>query len=156
MPPQTENNHLQTAAEDVDLDVLDDIIGYHLRRAQLKYYKGFAQQIKRPKVSPTQFAILVLIEKNPGIPQILLGQVLSMAKPAIMTIINKLEKRGLVVRRRSDQDGRVRALYLTAQGQRGITELRARVQEIEDAELKNLSQQEKRQLKRLLSKLRMP
>lgn len=138
----------------IETDILSSLTGYHLRRAQLKYYREFARTIGKQKISPTQFAILLIIQKNPGISQITIAHALSMAKAAIMTIIHKLENKRLVTRKKSAQDKRKYELELTPLGVKTVGKLKEKVFQVERKEIRNLTKKEQQQLIRLLIKMR--
>ncbi len=60
--------------DDIDLGVLPDLLGYQLRRAQLLVFQSFSKYLQARQVTPTQFAVLVLIGANPGLTQRVLSE----------------------------------------------------------------------------------
>ena len=57
----------------VELGVLADSLGYHLRRAQINNYRQFTGTFGKIGITPTQLTILILVEVNPGVSQVELG-----------------------------------------------------------------------------------
>ena len=62
----------------LDYGVLDDLLGYALRRAQIALYVDFYRATAGLDVSPPRFAALVLVGRNPGMRQGLLAQAMGL------------------------------------------------------------------------------
>lgn len=137
----------------LDMAMLTDAVGYHLRRAQLASFRNFAHYVREPKATPTQFASLVLIEANPGLSQVDLGAVLDMDRATTMAVIDKLQHRKWVVRRPSKADRRKHALHLTARGVKALTALKQAVARHEANFGARLTRREEAELLRILKKL---
>lgn len=150
MAQNLENNY-KTATE---LDILPELVGYNLRRTQIAYYQDYVKTFDKPRVSPTQFSILVLVDSNPGISQTEIGRTLGMARAATMVIIDKLENRNWLTRRKSQADKRMHALELTASGRLLLKQLRKKVLSFDAENTAALTKSEKKQLIKLLQKLR--
>ncbi|MEN3384710.1 MAG: hypothetical protein V7608_4754, partial [Hyphomicrobiales bacterium] len=58
----------RTKAE-IDLGPLPELIGYVLRRAQLVVFQDFFSAFAPFDISPAQFSVLTVIERNPGLTQ---------------------------------------------------------------------------------------
>jgi DNA-binding MarR family transcriptional regulator len=141
-------------AQEFSLDVLDDLVGYQLHRAEIESYRKFSKLSRHPKTTPKQFSTLVLIGANPGISQIDLGSLLGMDRATTTAVIDKLEDRNLLTRGRSRIDRRKHALHLTAHGKESLKKLKARVR-VHDEELTSkLTNTEKELLRTLLAKMR--
>lgn len=142
-----------TRADAPDPGPLKDSVGYHVRRVQLANFRNFARHVRKPKATPTQFTMLVLIDANPGMSQVELGAILDMDRATTMTVVDKLEARKWVVRRRSTVDRRKHELVLTAQGEIALGAMKKAVDEHEAEFASRLTQREKGELVRLLKKL---
>ena len=77
-------------------------------------------------LTPTQRATLVTIERHGPIALGDLAAHEQVAPPTVTSVVGKLEARGLVRRRRDDDDRRVWRVELTAQGRRQIEASRTR------------------------------
>jgi DNA-binding MarR family transcriptional regulator len=111
---------------------LNGLIGYALRRAQLAIFADFNQAMASLNLRPSQFAVLILIDQNPGTSQSSVSDALGIQKANFVAIIAELANRGLVRRRRSETDGRTYALGLTPRG-RALLEAAAKLQAAHEA-----------------------
>lgn len=136
----------------IHYDVLDELIGYAVRRAQLSIYEDFAGSLGVEDMTPQRFSALVIIGGNPGISQTKLAEVMGIARSGVVSIIDAFEKSTLVERQASG-DRRSYNLLLTRDGQRQLKKYKAAVQEHDARIAQQLSEQEKRQLRDLLRKL---
>jgi DNA-binding MarR family transcriptional regulator len=104
---------------------LDRSIGYSLRRAQFSTYGKFSEAMGPFDVRPSQYAVLVLIRANPGSKQSAIGSALGIQKTNFVTLLDKLESRGLTERRKVRGDRRSSALHLTPKGEVFVTAMEA-------------------------------
>lgn len=135
------------------MGMLGESIAYHIRRAQLASFRGFAEHVRSPRATPTQFATLVLVEANPGLSQVDLGSVLDMDRATTMSVIDKLQHRRWVQRRRSTVDRRKHALHLTVTGQRALRAMKKQVRAHERRYGERLDGRQEKQLLALLQRL---
>jgi DNA-binding MarR family transcriptional regulator len=110
----------------IDTAPLPDAIGYMLRRAHLVVVKNFITLCKDIDIRPAQFAILTVIENNPGLKQIDVSLALGIKRTNMVALIDALQKRDLVRRVTVKSDRRSYALHLTTKGKTFMTKLRAR------------------------------
>ena len=104
-------------AEDaVRLGLLDQAVGYLLRRAQLAVFEDFARRFAALNLSPAQFSALVAIQENPARRQSDIAAALGVQRPNFVALMDELERRGLAERLRSGADRRANALQLTPAG----------------------------------------
>jgi DNA-binding MarR family transcriptional regulator len=101
---------------DLDLGPLPDLIGYVLRRAQLVVFQDFFNAFAPFDVSPAQFSVLTVIERNPGLTQSQVAAALGIKRTNFVGLLDELERRSLAERRQTARDKRSHALYLTAEG----------------------------------------
>jgi DNA-binding MarR family transcriptional regulator len=87
-----------------------------LRRAQVAAFQNFAEVVGASELTPGQFGVLVVIDANPGLSQTRLGSALGIDRSTVVAVIDRLESRGLVVRRPSPHDRRSHALHLSEEG----------------------------------------
>ncbi|MCZ6764731.1 MAG: MarR family winged helix-turn-helix transcriptional regulator [Alphaproteobacteria bacterium] len=112
-----------TNSEAVDYGILPSLLGYQLRRAQLTVFQKFAARLRELTVTPTQFAVLVLIGANPGLTQRALSEAVATDQSTLVSLLDRLESRSLVERQRSSHDRRYQVLTLTAKGETQTKEL---------------------------------
>jgi len=107
----------------VDYGSLPGHVGYLLRLAQLRVWEDFYGRLGETGISPSLYSALMLIERNPGLQQSRLGEALGVARSGAMTMVDRLEQRGLVERRAAPHDRRAYGLFLTAEGRRRMPEI---------------------------------
>jgi DNA-binding MarR family transcriptional regulator len=134
-------------------DVLDELLGFSLRRAQIAMFRAFGEATRGVDITPPRFTALVVIGANPGLSQSVLGRVLGIARSGAMLLTNWFEERGLVERRRRPNDGRAWGLHLTRRGELFVARMKQRVLQQDLKRSRALSERERRELLRLLEKL---
>lgn len=102
--------------EDGRISGLDDVVGFHIRLAHGAVQRHFAETFSNLNLTQKQVSVLWLVAETPGISQIELGQRLRMDRATTMTIVNRLQDRDYLRRKRSSTDGRKQALHLTPSG----------------------------------------
>ena len=103
-------------------------------------------------LSPAQCHVLHLIEPGRPLPMRRLAETLSCDPANVTGLVDRLEERGLVVRRPSDHDRRVKELQLTTAGTRVRASLLKRMS-AQSHPLSRLSSRQQRELVRMLQAL---
>ena len=137
----------------LDYDVLDELLGYALRRAQVGMFLAFHAATRGQDITPPRFTALVIVGANPGIGQSALGQVLGIARSGAMMLTDWMEARGLAERRRRPNDGRAWGVHLSARGEKLVAAMKRRVLAQDRSRAGVLEARERRELLRLLNKL---
>jgi DNA-binding MarR family transcriptional regulator len=130
--------------------LLPSLLGYRLRLAQQAVFRDFASSVG--ELSPGRVGILLLLEANPGVAQGRLAQAVSLDRSTMVGIVDMLEERGLIARRRGE-DRRTNGLWLTEEGRALVARLKRRIQAHERRVAARLTAQERAQLLALLEKL---
>lgn len=117
-----EGGHFDPQVPGIDYGVLDDLVGYSVRRAQLAIYEDFIATLAPWNITPPRFSALVVIARNPGLKLSLLARILGIARSGGVLLVDALQDMGYVERQASEADRRAWRLVLTAAGRR---ELRA-------------------------------
>lgn len=125
----------------VDYGLLEGLLGYALRRAQNALYLDFYRATAEWDVSPQRFAALVLIGRNPGLRQGLLGQAMGLHRSGALRLTDWLTANGWAERRDAPGDARAWGLYLTPTGRRRLNKLEAAVAEHDRALIAALGEQ---------------
>jgi DNA-binding MarR family transcriptional regulator len=102
--------------ESIDMAGLDRELGFALRLAQLAVFKDLMACLKPLSLRPAEYSLLVIVHANPGLKQLTLGAVLSVQGPNLVTMVDQLEAREVIVRSPVPNDRRAHALHLTAKG----------------------------------------
>ena len=135
------------------LDMLDDIVGYRLRRAQVIVYQDYVRTVGSMDIRPSQFAALTIIGANPGLSQTTLATTMGIDRSGAVILIDALEDKGLASRGPSPVDRRTYAIMLTEHGQTILTRLKTLVAEHDRRVTACLSDAEREQLNGLLLRL---
>jgi DNA-binding MarR family transcriptional regulator len=106
-------------AQVVQLGELSELIGYALKRAQLKVFEDFLHCVAPVQLTPAQFSVLLLLDNNPGRNQTEIANTLGILRPNFVAMLDSLESRDLCTRVRSANDRRSHILMLTEKG-RGV------------------------------------
>lgn len=137
----------------VDYAVLDSLVGYAVRRAQIAIYEDFDATMAGTGITPPLFAALVIIGANPGLKQTALGRIMGIARSGAMAKIDRLESLGLAERRRPPGDRRSNGIFLTGAGKEALGRLQAMVSRHDRRISRRLGDTEKQTLFALLAKL---
>ena len=142
-----------SAQEMLAMGFLDGLVGYRIRLAQIAAFKDFEAVAKGFGQAPRYFGLLSLIEANPGLPQGKLAEAVHLVRSSLVPIIDKLAGEGLVERRSSNEDRRLKAVWLTPKGAKVLARLRPQVLAHEDRLTLGFSESEKAMLIEMLRRL---
>ena len=95
---------------------LSELLGYSLKRAQLKVFEDFLRCVAPLQLTPAQFSVLLLLDRNPGRNQTEIANTLGILRPNFVAMLDGLESRDLCARMRSTNDRRSHILVLTDKG----------------------------------------
>ena len=113
------------------LDGLPELMGFHLRLAYVALYRSFAATLGELQLTQKQVAVLRLISANPGVAQVDIGGVLGMDRASTMAVVDRLQQREFIVRKRCLSDRRRQELYLTDLGATVLQEAKQAIVEHE-------------------------
>lgn len=113
----------EAIALSVNFGPLAHWVGFNLRMAQEAAFQAFSHLSQEIGESPGRFATLTLIARNPGISQTELSLANGRDKSSLTPVVEDLVKRGLVERKRMDNDRRTYRLNLTPSGKKVLTML---------------------------------
>jgi DNA-binding MarR family transcriptional regulator len=140
-------------ADGLDYGVLTRLVGFHLREAQIAVFRDFAAILGPLEVSPVIFAVLVLIDGNPGAKQTEIARAVRLDRSSMVSVLDNLERRGLVERRAVENDRRSNALALTAAGAALLRQAKRLVASHERRLARDLEPAERRRLVMLLGRV---
>ena len=100
----------------IELGELSELLGYVLKRAQLKIFEDFMRCVAPLQLTPAQFSVLLLLDRNPGRNQTEIANTLGILRPNFVAMLDALESRDLCARMRSANDRRSHNLVLTDKG----------------------------------------
>jgi DNA-binding MarR family transcriptional regulator len=127
-------------AEDapIELGELSELLGYALKRAQLKIFEDFLRCMAPLQLTPAQFSVLFLLDRNPGRNQTEIANALGILRPNFVSMLDGLENRDLCARMRSVNDRRSHHLVLTDKGRSVLARAKKLVTAKHEARLNQL------------------
>lgn len=137
----------------LEMGVLPTLTGYQLRLAQIAIFRDFSESLGEFDVTPGLFGVLVVIEANPGLKQTELARASHLDRSTVVSVIDNLERRGLVERRQAENDRRSNALMITSEGAALLKKLKRRVAEHEKRLVEHLSEDEQATLVSLMKRI---
>jgi DNA-binding MarR family transcriptional regulator len=108
-----------TRARSTRTESLEDIYrrpGFMIRRAHQIAVAIFLEEARESRITPTQYGVLVILERRPGIDQNTLARLLGLDRSTTGLVVRKLAERGLIARAMGAGDQRRRELRLTRTG----------------------------------------
>lgn len=93
-------------------EVMRDSIPFLITRLQVRMHREFSELLRPLGIEPRDVGALVALRSTGPIPQAELARHLGVSDPAVVQIVDELEERGLVERRRTETDRRQQSLHL--------------------------------------------
>ena len=125
--------------------------GHYIRRLHQISVSIFLKEAEEIGLTQVQFATLVIIAEGQGIDQATLCRRAALDRQTVSNVVQRLEERGLVVRKA--KDGRTNALFLPPGARRLVEDMQRRLDIVDDLILGPLDAAEKREFIRLIVKL---
>ena len=151
--PPADDIHFNPKVPGIDYGVLDGLVGYSVRRAQIVQYEHFIESLSAWNITPPRFSAMVIISRNPSLKLTELANVLGIARSGAVALINSLEALNYVRRVPCPTDKRALGLELTPQGQTDLEGIIQAVVEQDQRTARALTPQEQQQLHVLLGKI---
>ncbi|MCA0042890.1 MarR family winged helix-turn-helix transcriptional regulator [Celeribacter litoreus] len=133
---------------------IHNMAGHLIRRLNQISLSVFQERTKAAGYSITsvQFAAMNAIRANPGIDQARLAGMIAYDRATIGGVVDRLEGKGYVERRVSEQDRRAKTVTLTATGESVLDELAPLVRQFQGEILSGLDSDEQKEFLRLAAK----
>lgn len=139
--------------EALPLGVLDDFVGYHLRRSSTVFTTDFNRIIGEFGLRQVPFAVLTMIARYPGINQGAIGRALGIQRANMVALVGDMLEQGLVDRSDAVVDRRAFALTISEKGDGVLREALGRIEAHEKALLADFSDLERQILIALLGRI---
>ena len=139
-PRAARSERADVAAENsaLQLGELSELLGYSLKRAQLKVFEDFLRCVEPLQLTPAQFSVLLLVDRNPGRNQTEIASTLGILRPNFVSMLDALESRDLCARMRSTNDRRSHILVMTDKGRAVLARAKKLVATKHEARLNQL------------------
>ncbi|MBS1697915.1 MAG: winged helix-turn-helix transcriptional regulator [Actinobacteria bacterium] len=120
--------------------------GYLIRRAQQAHAAAWTR-IVSTETSSVQYSIIVALARRGEASQRELCDAVDLDRSTIADLVRRMERRGLLSRRRSADDARRNTVVLTEQGRAEHAHLRPRVEQVEQELTGSLSADDRDRLR---------
>jgi DNA-binding MarR family transcriptional regulator len=117
--------------QSLDQGALLALAGYNIRRAEMHMSQAFERALAAIPLRAPEFSTLLLVAGNSQATQADIAEVLSIHRPNMVGIVERLERRGLLQRTVYEQDRRNHVLALTAKGMALLAEAQRLVNKLE-------------------------
>ncbi len=131
----------------------DGPIGRLMKMGYITLRKDVEEMLKPLGLTHTQWSALRIIRQFPGITSSQIEPILMIERPSVTSLMNGLEKKGLIVRKDHPEDGRFKLIYLTDEGVRTADETERFAADVENKVKAGLTPEEFDSLKKLLVKM---
>jgi DNA-binding MarR family transcriptional regulator len=129
------------------------LVGYQLALATVVLAGVYFRQVGQPlQMGRLEFTILNLVGESDGMTPTQVSKTIAIKTSNITVAVDKLVNRGLLIRQKSNHDGRAQHLHLTAEGQELIKDAVVSLHQEEERTLGHLSAAERLMLVELLGK----
>lgn len=132
--------------------LLEDLPGHLFRRLHQLAVAQFTAEMK-DGLTPIQWAALMATAQRPGLDQSTLSREIYIDTSTVAGVLDRLEVRGLIRRKPSVDDRRLRLLYVTDEGETLLKNATVAVLEMQERLLDPLSPKERGLLMDLMLKL---
>jgi DNA-binding MarR family transcriptional regulator len=128
-------------------------IGYLTRYAHRAFVKALADELEPHGILSAQWSVLRILWDIEGLTQVELAERMRVEKASLTGVLEGMERRGLILRVRNEDDRRKINITLTAQGRRLKSQLLPHAIKINRKATRGMSGSETLELRRLLAKL---
>ncbi|GAB7543997.1 hypothetical protein CS8_036690 [Cupriavidus sp. 8B] len=142
-------DHTRPLAEELEQEPL----GYLIRHTHRSFTRVLGERLLDHGISPAQWTALRALWREDGYSQVELAQRIRVEKASLTALLESLEKKGLILRSRSDEDKRRWNVHLTETGRSLEAVLMPIAPQIEKLAVKGLTKEESATLRSLLKKV---
>lgn len=148
---RTANDAKSVAVPDGGMESLS--IGYLTRYAHRAFVKALADELEPHGIRSGQWSVLRILWDIEGLTQVELADRMRVEKASLTGVLEGMERRGLILRERNEEDRRKINITLTAQGRRLKSQLLPHAVKINRKATRGMTNAETLQLRGLLAKL---
>lgn len=138
---------------DVPPEVLSSRLGYLLKHAYLRLAEESSRVLAPHGIDGRELAVLAVLDAHDGLSQLEAAGKLGIDRTTMVALVDALEDKELVERRRSPQDRRKNTVRLTPTGQERLRDAESARLEMEDRFLAPLSDTDATRFVRALKSL---
>ncbi|MFM9330904.1 MarR family winged helix-turn-helix transcriptional regulator [Paenibacillus mesotrionivorans] len=132
---------------------LEESLGFILNKTNTKLKNQLFQRFKEDDITPEQWSVLTCLWQQEGISPKELADLIYKDKPNTNRILEKLQAKGLILRKPHPIDRRAYQIYLTELGWAIKDKLIAKVTQLQDEVTAGMEQAQVEEMKRLLNQM---
>ena len=144
---------MPSKSDPITMDAVYAAPGYLFRSMQQIAVSIFVEECSAFDLTPVQYAALVAIHTHPGIDATRLSAVIAFDRSTLGNVIERLESKELVERKPSQEDKRVKLLYLSKAGASVLRDIMPSVERAQARMLQPLKPADRKTLLSLLTQL---
>lgn len=111
------------------------------------------QQIAEMEIHPSQMPFIMILSRRDGCSQKEMAEYLDIKPPTVNVSIQRLEKSGIVCRRKDELDQRIMRVYLTEKGKETVNKIMRKAEEMEKIMFQDFSETELCLLRRFFEQM---
>lgn len=131
----------------------DESIGYLIAKTHKRLKKRIMEILVQYDLTTQQYSLLRRLYGNEGMRTGEIAEKLSSDNATIVSIIDRLEEKGLVIRAEDPKDRRVNFIYLTDKARKFLPELISKADIQNNALISTLSEKEVLMFKKIISRI---
>jgi DNA-binding MarR family transcriptional regulator len=144
---------MPNSKQPITMDAVYTAPGYLFRRMQQIAVAIFVEECRDFDLTPVQYAALIAIHTHPGIDATRLSAVIAFDRSTLGNVIERIETKGLIDRKPSSADKRIKLLYLTRAGATLLRDIMPAVDRAQARMLQPLKSGDRKMLMALLTQL---
>ncbi|MFP1681696.1 MarR family winged helix-turn-helix transcriptional regulator [Alloalcanivorax sp. C16-1] len=117
--------------------------GFLIRRLHQIHCSLFLEETRRFNITPVQYSLLTALAERGELDQVGLATEIGLERTSVAEVIQRLEARGLVSRRRSESDRRVKRVRLERKGRALVKRVDEAAQRAHDRTIEALPEPER-------------
>ena len=137
----------------MSLDLIYGKPGHLFRRMQQVAVAIFFEECAGFDITPVQYAALVAIRARPGIDATRLSSLVAFDRSTVGSVLERLEGKGLIIRKPSPDDRRIKLLEITQQAEELLEAVEPAVARAQERMLEPLGRAERGRLLEQLTRL---
>jgi DNA-binding MarR family transcriptional regulator len=137
----------------MSLDLIYGKPGHLFRRMQQVAVAIFFEECAGFDITPVQYAALVAIRARPGIDATRLSSLVAFDRSTVGSVLERLEGKGLIIRKPSPDDRRIKLLEITQQAEELLVAVEPAVARAQERMLEPLGRAERGRLLEQLTRL---
>jgi DNA-binding MarR family transcriptional regulator len=112
--------------------------GFLIRRLHQLHCALFIEETRDYDITPVQYSLMTALAARGKLEQSILALEIGMERSSVAEVVPRMQRRGLLTRRRSLEDGRVKLISLTRKGANLLKRMARAVQRAHDRTIEQL------------------